>query len=98
CRGCAREFLALTPRRAPVVRGGPGGPGYRRRRLWIPHRGRGPGRVPARPPRRARRSDGGAALRVRSQFMTWCRRWMDQITGRAERDLDRELRAHLDLE
>jgi len=30
--------------------------------------------------------------------MAWWQRWMDQITGRADRDLDRELRAHLDLE
>jgi predicted permease len=30
--------------------------------------------------------------------MAWWQRWMDRITGRAERDLDRELRGHLDLE
>ena len=30
--------------------------------------------------------------------MAWWQQWMDRITGRAERDLDRELRAHLDLE
>src|SRR5213592_2628768 len=30
--------------------------------------------------------------------MSFWRRWVDRFTGRADRDLDRELGAHLDLE
>src|SRR5712692_687685 len=30
--------------------------------------------------------------------MSFWRSWMERVTGRADRDLDRELRAHLDLE
>jgi hypothetical protein len=46
------------------------------------------------PARRAARVDPMVAL----EAMSFWRRWLDRFTGRADRDLDRELRAHLDLE